>query len=105
MTPQVRYYAEWRISVWLFRLTDLKESDNKEISASAIQRQKEAALLQSVIDTQADRHTPLQRRWHEWITAACELYHTSRKANDYLARANALRERRDGQHTQQEAAA
>ena len=104
MTPQTRFYAEWRIAVWKFMLTDLKTSGNAEIKARAIQREKDAALLQSVIDTPAERHTPLQRRWHDWITAACDLYHTARKDSDYLLRANALREARDGQHTQQEAA-
>lgn len=95
MTPQTRYYAEWRISVWLMYSEKLLVSPNAEIKASAIQREKNAALLQSIIDTPAERHTPLQRRWHDWITAACELYHTARKEPDYLTRANALREARD----------
>lgn len=93
MTPQVAHYAEWRISNWL--MYHEKRLKNPATKASAEQSEQEAALLRSVIDTPETHYTPLQRRWHDWIAAACELYHTARRDADYLARANALRERRD----------
>lgn len=95
MTPPVRYYAEWRISVWKFNLASRLTSTNASTREHAALCEYEAGILQSCISTPPERYTPRMAAWAEWIAAACWLYHEAHREPGYWQRVDLLRDERD----------
>lgn len=95
MTPY--QHGTWRIAVYRFMLGERLKSSHAAVRASALECQQEAAMLQAVIDTPAERHTPEQAAWWAWLLDVAHLYEAHDLVNDYpgyLLLANAARERR-----------
>lgn len=95
MTPPVRYYAEWRISVYRFNLSARLTSTNDATREHAALCEREANMLQACIITPPERYTAEMAAWADWIAAACQLYHEAHQDSDYWQRADLLREKRD----------